>query len=191
MFYCLPFFWYVWACTGNMLISFIIMFLVFFFNRLLLKITGMLFDFFLTLVHWSIPLFLIVHLFLKGILWKWPLGALLLAHRPPDYRWLQDVQISEKLHHHQGSSAKIFSTPDPPALLAARLERHTGLQRQDHGDSSGVRENNQRKFMLRQSGWEMGAKEGRARLDLMESTFGVLKIWCLELDQILMRYVTC
>lgn len=42
--------------------------LCFFFNRLLLKITGVLYGFFLTLVHWSIPLFLIVHLFLKGIL---------------------------------------------------------------------------------------------------------------------------
>lgn len=36
-----------------------------------------------------------------GLLWERLLGALLPAHWTPDHRRLQDVQISEELHHHQ------------------------------------------------------------------------------------------
>lgn len=37
----------------------------------------------------------------SGLLWERLLGALLPAHWTPDHRRLQDVQISEELHHHQ------------------------------------------------------------------------------------------
>lgn len=36
-----------------------------------------------------------------GLLWERLLGALLPAHWTPDHRRLQDVQISQELHHHQ------------------------------------------------------------------------------------------
>lgn len=43
------------------------------------------------------PLFV----FLTGFLWERLLGALLPAHWAPHHRRLQDVQVSEELHHHQ------------------------------------------------------------------------------------------
>lgn len=44
----------------------------------------------------KLPLFM----FLTGFLWEWLLGQILPAHRTPDDRRLQDVEVSEEFHHH-------------------------------------------------------------------------------------------
>ncbi|KAJ8343207.1 hypothetical protein SKAU_G00305360, partial [Synaphobranchus kaupii] len=55
-------------------------------------------------------------------------------------RRLQDVQVPEELHHHQGRAGQALSTTAAAGLPHALLEGHAGLLQQHHGVRHSVRE---------------------------------------------------
>ena len=71
-----------------------------------------------------------------GLLWPQPVDVLFPPLWSPHHRGLQDVQESEELHHHQDGPAAVQWAAAEAGVLAAPVERHTGLWREDHGTGS-------------------------------------------------------
>ena len=68
-----------------------------------------------------------------GPLRQQQLDSLLPAFWSPDHRRMQDVQVSEELHHHRRRASKVFGATTPAGLFAPLVEGHPGLQREHHG----------------------------------------------------------
>ena len=78
-----------------------------------------------------------------GVLRQWPLGEVFPARRSPDHWRLQDVQVPEELHHHQGRAEEAHGPAAEVALPAPSVEGHAGLRREQHGDRHPIRKDGQ------------------------------------------------
>jgi len=78
--------------------------------------------------------------FPPGLLRERRLGAVLCPLGPPDHWRLQDVQVPEELHLHQGGVETAHVAPAATSVPAALLEGYARLWEGHHDDGPQIRE---------------------------------------------------